>query len=138
MARKSMNASQHTNRRMNDDVYKLRRKVMDCIYEAKKVVILPRIDVRITDCDDRHVLGTARMGDNIIWIPAETLTRSPLEIRHVVFHEICHAAFNTEHDSECPLMAPVISKTTKEQQDNALMKHAVHTPQREHSVECAK
>jgi len=121
---KSKTADRHRNRDMNDDTYKLRRIVMGFIYEAKKIAKLPRIDVRITDCIQAGVLGTARIRDCIIWIPAATLNMKSSAIRHVVFHEICHAAFGTEHDNNCPLMSPVIRDTNIAEQNFAFKNHA--------------
>jgi len=43
---------------MSSDVYTLRRQVINLIHEAKKLVELPRINVRVTD---KHeiILGVA-------------------------------------------------------------------------------
>jgi len=112
---KNMTATKHNNRKMNQDTYKLRREVMSHIYAAKKLcaeinVALPRIDVRITDVKEgcERVLGTARLNDNIVWIPASTVARD--DLRQVVFHEILHACYGVEHDKHCPLMSPCIKK----------------------------
>lgn len=123
--RRIIESKGHTNRKMNDDTYGLRRKVMGFIYEAKDLLgdKFKRIDIRITDCD-RNAMGTARMGDCMIWIPASTLTETDTTIRHVVFHEIAHAIFAAKHDNKCPLMAPVIQTTTRRTQDKALLKIA--------------
>jgi len=48
------------NFKMNDDTYKLRREVINILYEAKKRKCrLPRINVRIGSATDKHenVLG---------------------------------------------------------------------------------
>jgi hypothetical protein len=111
---------------MNDDTYKLRTKVMGYIYEAKKLSNLPRLDVRITDLKDNsdpRILGTARMNDNILWIPAKTLTEKDSVIRHVVLHEILHAAHGIDHDESCPLMSSTVGQTTTKEQNEAFIKH---------------
>lgn len=92
------------NKEMSPEVYALRRQVINLIHEAKKIVELPRINVRVTD---RHetILGVARMGKNVIWITEETVAS-----RAVVFHEILHAVFAQDHVKGCPLMAEKISK----------------------------
>lgn len=102
--------SYHQNKDMNSDVYKLRRKVMDIIYEARKLINndMHRITVRITECDLPHILGTARLNCNIIWIPSRTC--SDKRLRHVVYHELCHALWGVEHDESCKLMNPIIDK----------------------------
>lgn len=69
---------------------------------------MDRVDVRITDCHREEVLGTARMNDKIIWIPAKTLN-SPY-LREVVYHELCHALWGIEHNNDCPLMGPAVAK----------------------------
>ena len=91
------------NKEMSSDVYALRRQVINLIHEARKLVELPRINVRITD---RHetLLGVGRVGKNIIWITEEMVAS-----RAVVFHEILHAVFAQGHVKGCPLMADKIS-----------------------------
>ena|SRR3990167_3726270 len=91
------------NKEMSSDVYALRRQVINLIHEAKKLVELPRINVRVTDKHDT-ILGVAKMGKNIIWITEETVAS-----RAVVFHEILHAVFGQDHVKGCPLMAAQIS-----------------------------
>ena len=123
-------AKGYTNRAMNTECYTLRSVVMGFIYEAKESVILPRVDVRITDKEaGEEALGMARMGHNIIWIEANTLKDyCPDAIRHIVFHELCHAVGSTPHMSTCKLMGPTIgnkkgSHCTKEEAHKALRKH---------------
>ena len=114
---KNKTIKKHRNLEMNSDTYKLRRKVIAIIYEAKRLVnTLPRIDVRITECEDRHTLGAARMLDRIIWIPKTTTGRDCL--RQVVLHEILHAVYGIKHNEKCKLMCPQIVKITREEEDN--------------------
>ena len=87
------------NKEMSAEVYALRREVINLIHEAKKLVDLPRIEVRVTD-RHRIILGAAKMSQNVIWITEETVAS-----RAVVFHEILHAVFGQEHIEGCPLMA---------------------------------
>ena len=112
MAYKKKTISYHKNRRMNDKTYKLRSEVMKIIYEAKKLLDgdMPRIDIRITDCDRKKVLATARMKDCIVWIPVSTIENRREYLREVVYHELCHAIWGIEHDDKCPLMSPVIGE----------------------------
>ena len=116
----------HKNRKMNSDTYSLRREVMAHVYEAKRLVpSLPRVNVRITDLIDKHgtELGRATMGGPCtVWIPASTVARE--DLRHVVFHEILHAAYGVKHDSTCPLMAPRVSRTTEAVQNARFLYHA--------------
>jgi len=124
--RKNKQASTQTNRKMNDETYKLRRVVMGHIYEAKALVpSLPRVDVRITDSKVARILGVARMSDNIVWIPASTLEGyTAAQVRHVVFHELLHAVFGIEHNNVCPLMNAVLIPTTPAQQDRIFKGYA--------------
>jgi|TARA_R100001463_G_scaffold32952_4_gene73602 hypothetical protein len=99
---KSMKTKNFKNYKMNDDVYKIRRQIIDIIYQAKKIAELPRIDVRVGEA--RHnILGIARMGDCKIWID---VSKSGDNLLQVVLHEICHAVWSIEHDDNCPLMSP--------------------------------
>ena len=108
--RKKVTIDGHTNRKMNDHTYALRRRVIELIYEAKRTIDFPRIDVRITDHVRHEVLGTARLRDCIIWIPAKTVLEGTDMLRHVVFHEIVHAVTGFRHDDNCPLMCAVVYK----------------------------
>ncbi len=93
---------------MSDEVYALRRNVINFIYEAATLLgragmqNLPRIDVRVTD-DHAKILGVAVMGGNVIWI-----TERAVVSRATVFHEILHAVKGQKHVTGCPLMNPAI------------------------------
>ena len=102
--------SYHTNRKMSDETYKLKREVMSLIYEAKELLNnnMARVTIRITDCHKPNVLGTAGMGRHIIWIPAKTLNSKHL--REVVYHELCHALWATPHIETCKLMSSSVNK----------------------------
>jgi len=104
------------NRDMNDDTYALRRMVMAHVYSAKRVLAehgyrLPRIDIRIGDKVKDETLACARMGDNIIWIDADT-TRMTDTLQHIVYHELCHAVIAQDHVTGCPLMNPSVMDNT--------------------------
>jgi hypothetical protein len=112
------------NKEMNFEVYALRRKVIELIYEAKQTVPnLPRIEVRITEESDR-VNGVARVGGKAIWIPSNSAGRTEDQLRRTVFHEICHAAFGADHVEGCPLMAPVYQDISKKTAHMLLKKYA--------------
>jgi hypothetical protein len=102
-----MKTSKIKNFKMNDAVYKLRRQVIELIYEAKRGgVNLPRIAVRIGEQKAKHknVLGIATMNGNQMWITKDAIDLGLDVLRNVVFHEIGHAVFNLEHNNKCPLM----------------------------------
>ena len=88
-------------KRMSDEVYKMRREIIDIIYRVKKLVPnMPRISVRVADNDD-EVLGCATMKGHEMWITE----RSTSDLA-VVLHEILHAWKGIEHDDNCKLMHP--------------------------------
>ena len=104
------------NKRMNDDTYALRRKVIEVIYEAKNMLRkegkeMPRIDVRITDVDHK-ALGWAYIGLNMVYMPEQMFTNPRLKtyFKEVVLHEIVHAVTGFRHDDKCPLMSPSIGQ----------------------------
>jgi len=102
-----MKVSQIKNFKMNDAVYKLRRQVINLIYEAKKEIKdLPRIEVRIGEARKKNVLGVAMLKDCKIWITDDAINMGDDALRNVVFHEIVHAVTGFGHDDKCPLMKP--------------------------------
>ena len=97
---------------MNDSVYKLRRQVIDLIYEAKRGgVNLPRIAVRVGEQTAKHknVLGCAKISGNQMWITKDAIDLGLDTLRNIVFHEIAHAVYGTEHDEKCPLMQSALN-----------------------------
>jgi len=101
----------YKNKKMNESVYAERRVIIDLIYKIKKVLRsngleLPRIDVRIVDADRSKTtsIGRARMRDNIIWIPTDSLVKYAKQQYQIVLHELCHAVWGIEHDQNCLLM----------------------------------
>ena len=109
-----INTGISTNRKMNDETYALKRKVMNIIYEAKKLLNnnMPRISVRIVDAnsDNKDVLGVALLGKNIIWIMADTVNMSSDRLREVVYHELVHAVYGVTHSENCELMGKYNNK----------------------------
>ena len=95
--------------KMNDETYALRKKVMSVIYEAKKVVDLPRVEVRIVEKKEciQSVLGYAYTGNRIIHIPVRTVKANEKDMRQTVLHEVVHAVAGFKHDPDCVLMSPV-------------------------------
>ncbi len=95
------------NLKMNDSLFKLRKKAIKVIYELKKLnPDLPRIDVRITDkpLKSNHT-GLALIDGNIIWLPIDTFNYNDLVLYEVIAHEVVHAATGFLHDENCPLMS---------------------------------
>ena len=99
------------NLKMDDKVYKLRRQVIDLIYEAKEVVDLPRITVRVTD-DHKTMLACATLSKNVMWVTTRVLKGS-WDLRMVIYHEIAHAVYGTQHDENCKLMKANLNKTER-------------------------
>lgn len=97
------------NKEMNQYVYQLRRKVIDIIYDIKKEIELPRIEVRVVEKHE-HILGVGRVGENMIWITEDCITHGKELLFHVVAHEIGHAVFKLSHNKKCPLMKPSVGQ----------------------------
>ena len=59
-----MKTKQIKNFDMNDNTYKMRRQVINMLYEIKREVKnFPRIEVRIGEARDHKVLGVAQLKD---------------------------------------------------------------------------
>jgi hypothetical protein len=100
---------------MNDQVYALRRKVIDIIYEANRRLQakghprLPRQEVRIVDGGKCSTLGYAWLGANIVHIVRGTCeghrdTPTHTELLYTTLHELLHSVRGVEHTESCPLM----------------------------------
>lgn len=89
--------------KMNGDTYAMRRNVMDVIYRAKKMVDMPRIEVRIVDTRPCN-MGYAYLGKNIIHIGLKYASERGNKLDSLVLHEIVHAVKAVRHNEECPLM----------------------------------
>ena len=93
---------------MNKDTYALRTTVINLIREAKiGGAKLPWIGVRIGTQTSNHknVLGCAVMQGDRLWITEDAINLGTDTLRNIVFHEIAHAVFGTQHDESCPLMS---------------------------------
>lgn len=106
------------NKKMNNATFKQRREVMNIIYELKKHIDLPRIEVRVTenDSENHRLLGMGTMNkDTIIWI-CENSFKDKKVLKHVVTHEIGHAVFKLNHNKRCPVMKAIMDRpaTNKE------------------------
>jgi predicted SprT family Zn-dependent metalloprotease len=98
------------NMEMDEKVYRLRRKVIDLIYEAKALMpTFPRVEVRIVR-DNGNTLGQASMISKHISIMEESCSMDTETLRHIVFHELCHTIFGIRHNDKCKLMAPTVGK----------------------------
>ena len=119
---KNLVCSQLKNKKMNDEVYKLRRKVMGFIYEAKELAPdMPRVEVRITDNHEDRILAMGRLGSFVIWISERVLDMSDDSIRCVVYHEILHN-YGHEHNNRCPLMGAYHKELPKAQAQKLFVK----------------
>ena len=116
------------NYKMDDSIYKLRRKVIDLIYEIKSIYPqLPRINVRITSqhLEKPTILGSSSMDtEYIIWIPIDSTSEPKNILRYITFHEVLHTVFGVEHDKRATdLMDSRIHRDkTKEQIHSMFLK----------------
>jgi len=98
------------NMKMDDDVYKLRRQVIDLLYELKRIKPdLPRITVRITE-DKGNTLGVGRLNENIIWISKKATNQTKPHLRQTVYHEVLHTVYAVPHVEGDALMDVYIRK----------------------------
>lgn len=106
----------HKPMRMNDNVYQLRRQVIDIIYEANRrlqangCARLPRQEVRIVDGGKKNILGYAWMGQNIVHINKQTCegrrdTSKHTALLYTTLHELLHSVLAIDHTESCPLMS---------------------------------
>lgn len=106
----------HKPMRMDDNVYKLRRQVIDIIYEANRRLQangcprLPRQEVRIVDGGKKNILGYAWMGCNIVHINKQTCegrrdTSEHTALLYTTLHELLHSVLAIDHTESCPLMS---------------------------------
>ena len=98
---------------------------MEIIYSIKKVVNLPRIEVKIATRDQlSNPIGLGWTDDNsIIVIDGEL---NGIDLYQVVLHEIVHTAFKyTGHNENCLLMSSHLKRGgTKQEYFNAFLKYA--------------
>ena len=100
------------NRPMNKETYALRTTVINLIREAKRGgVNLPWIAVRVGEQTAKHknVLGCAKIKGNQMWITKDAIDLGSDILRNIVFHEIAHAVYGTQHDESCPLMQSALN-----------------------------
>ena len=90
----------------SQDYHAKRREVIDIIYSLKKLVDLPRIEVKIASKREAaSPLGLGFTGDICAIMVNGELEGDQLYA--VVLHEIVHTAFKVKgHVDTCPLMAP--------------------------------
>ena len=110
--------SKYTNRaiegykvkKMNDETYSLRRKVIDVLYQIKRRGYkIPRIEVRIVNGDATKLCGYAYTNENVVHIVDEWTKVDKDVLTHLVLHEVVHAVTGFGHDDECYLMNPYIA-----------------------------
>ena len=127
---KKFNSNYGDNKKMNSDVYALRRDIINIIYQLNDLIEgkFPRVQVRVTDNgkdNKRSVLGVATMGNNEIWICESAFALTKERLYHVVLHELCHTWFSTEHYDSCHLMAPRLPhKLSNAKAKKAFLKYA--------------
>jgi hypothetical protein len=101
------------NLKMSNEVFTLRREVMNHIRSKKLVKKQGHCLTENRDTYHRQqgYLWTrirARLHSNCIWIAERTLENYKGHLREIVFHEIVHAVVGFEHDDNCRLMSPCI------------------------------
>ena len=100
------------NKKMSPETYELKTQVVNLIREAKRGgARLPWIRVIIGDQTSNHknVLGCAVIKGDKMWITEDAINLGTDTLRNIVFHEIAHAVYGTEHDESCPLMQSALN-----------------------------
>ena len=125
--------------KMNDETYKLRKKVINIIYDVNKfcnknnLQKLPRIEVRIVSdipkCKEgkykgSKIIGYAYEGGKVIHIPETTLNFKDNKILFVVLHEILHS-IGFKHKKGCPLMNPFYKDCSEVKMWDTLLKYII-------------
>jgi predicted SprT family Zn-dependent metalloprotease len=88
--------------KMDDNIYQLRRKVMDVLYEIKnRGYNIPRVEVRVVS-EDTEACAYAYLGKNIIHFNKKYMGVS--NFTQVVLHEVVHASFGVGEVVGCRLM----------------------------------
>jgi predicted SprT family Zn-dependent metalloprotease len=88
--------------KMDDNIYQLRRKVMDVLYEIKnRGYNIPRVEVRVVS-EDTEACAYAYLGKNIIHFNKKYMNVS--NFTQVVLHEVVHASFGVGEVVGCRLM----------------------------------
>ena len=96
------------NYKMNNEVYKNKQKVLNCVYELKNEGLkLPYVRVKIGDAKKCNVLGKAKLSKCEIWITQKAIDNGLDELRSVVYHELLHAIYGCNHVKGCPIMSAI-------------------------------
>jgi hypothetical protein len=88
--------------KMDNEIYALRRKVMDVLYEIKgRGYDMPRIEVRVVS-EDTEACAYAYLGRNIIHFNRAYMNKP--NFTQIVLHEVVHATFGVGEVVGCKLM----------------------------------
>ena len=108
---KNKTTKEFKNFKMTPEVFKLRRKVINVLYELKNMGYnLPRIDVRIGQSKHYNTLALERLNDNIMWISERAIEQKENNFYHTILHEIIHTIYGCEHNEKCPLMSATLKE----------------------------
>tara|TARA_R110002167_G_scaffold124178_1_gene303490 strand:+ start:197 stop:628 length:432 start_codon:yes stop_codon:yes gene_type:complete len=88
--------------KMDDNVYALRRKVMDVLYDIKhRGYTIPRVEVRVVD-GSTDACAYAYLGENIVHFNKTYMEDK--NFTQIVLHEVVHASFGVGEVIGCNLM----------------------------------
>ena len=87
--------------KMDDNIYQLRRKVMNVLYEIKnRGYVIPRVEVRVVE--NAEACAYAYVGKNIVHFNKAYMNVP--NFTQVVLHEVVHASFGIGEVIGCKLM----------------------------------
>jgi len=112
---------------MTEALFKQRQRIISLLNEAKQIlgIQLPWLKVRMVSYEETKTLGLCWIKQDWISISEKMVSWDENYLRHVVWHELCHAYFNTKHQEDCILMNAILTKPgSKEDLIKALKKHA--------------
>jgi len=88
--------------KMDDNVYALRRKVMNVLYDIKRRgYAIPRVEVRVVD-GSTDACAYAYLGQDIVHFNKTYMERK--NFTQIVLHEVVHASFGVGEVIGCNLM----------------------------------
>jgi predicted SprT family Zn-dependent metalloprotease len=88
--------------KMDNDIYQLRRKVMNVLYDIKgRGYNIPRVEVRVVS-EDTEACAYAYLGKNVVHFNRAYMNRA--NFTQIVLHEVVHASFGVGEIVGCKLM----------------------------------
>mgnify|MGYP000324093702 CR=1 FL=1 len=96
-------------------------------YNNQKIsVVNPGLFIRI-------IRRCAKIKGNQMWITKDAIDLGSDILRNIVFHEIAHAVYGTQHDESCPLMCSTLDENAVLNKEDCLKHLLKYQPSEENS-----